>query len=164
MVTNCPRVMWMPQEGKPRENTAGSRGLIVAAGHASTDSSDSHGEVRLQGSGLVERPPDQREKRDCPRHNHRAALIFSIFNRDKHYQAHMFNCSQGGMYFEADHEMRPGTSLYLRVVRNLTDFREETSSWVFRTVALGQVKWCHQLTKAGSARYGIGVSYYPDLA
>jgi hypothetical protein len=164
MVTNCSRVMSMPQEGKPREDLVDSRGLVVAAAHASTGSPDSHGKERLQRSELVEPASGQKERRNSPRYNHRAALSFSIFNSEKHYQAQMFNCSQRGMYFETDREIRPGTSLYLRVVRNLPDLRQEAFPWVFRTVALGEVKWCYQLTKVGSAKYGIGVAYYPDPA
>ncbi len=73
------------------------------------------------------------------------------------------NYSQNGLYFESESALQPGASILIRVQKNLDadtagNFREG-----FRSMALGEVKWCKEFISEGSTCYGVGVKYYePD--
>jgi len=42
----------------------------------------------------------------------------------------------------------------------LTDLPEKKIHNSFRSVALGEVKWCKEINKGDSSIYGMGVKYY----
>ena len=67
------------------------------------------------------------EKRRGKRIAYNADIIFSVFNRKKHFtpyfnayydafhRAHMHNCSAEGMFFDSDFELKPHSQLLLKV-------------------------------------------------
>lgn len=75
----------------------------------------------------------------------------------------MANYSQNGLYFEADSKIQAGTSILIRVLENLEADSAPKVREGFRSVALGEVKWCKEFISEGMTHYGVGVRYYePD--
>jgi hypothetical protein len=75
----------------------------------------------------------------------------------------MLNYSQSGLYFESSTALPPGMSVLIRVHKNLSeDFTGQIKEG-FRSLALGEVKWCEEFISEGAVYYGVGVKYYlPD--
>ena len=73
------------------------------------------------------------EKRRGKRIAYNADIIFSVFNRKKHFtpyfnayydafhRAHMHNCSAEGMFFDSDFELKPHSQLLLKVTDGKSD-------------------------------------------
>jgi hypothetical protein len=75
----------------------------------------------------------------------------------------MMNYSQNGMYFESSSALPLGMSVLIRVQKNLTTDRAGQIKEGFRSLALGEVKWCEEFNSEGAVYYGVGVKYYlPD--
>jgi hypothetical protein len=102
-------------------------------------------------------------KRVCDRYDCCFSISGAYFNSTKYFQGRMANYSQGGLYFESKLALQQGTSLLIRVHKSLdadTAFKVREG---FRSVALGEVKWCKELISEGSIYYGVGIKYYePD--
>jgi hypothetical protein len=100
------------------------------------------------------------EKRSSDRHYQEIPITVAYFNTSRYRSAKMQNYSEGGIYFESDFAFQPRTSVYIRIEKKLTDLHESKIQNGFRSVALGEVKWCKEISKGESGRYGIGVKYY----
>ena len=75
----------------------------------------------------------------------------------------MANYSQNGLYFESESAFQPGTSILIRVQHNLEVDRAFRFEEGFRSMSLGEVKWCKEFIAEGSTYYAVGVKYYePD--
>lgn len=103
---------------------------------------------------------DRTEKRSCERHCQVVPITVAYFNTNRYYFATMLNYSEGGVYFESDFAFQPRTSIYIRIEKKIEDLSGGEIHNGFRSVALGEVKWCKEINKDESARYGIGVKYY----
>jgi hypothetical protein len=103
---------------------------------------------------------DRTEKRSCERHCQEFPITVAYFNTNRYYFATMLNYSEGGVYFESDVEFQPRTSIYIRIEKEIEDLAGGEIHNGFRSVALGEVKWCKGIDKAESGKYGIGVKYY----
>jgi len=100
---------------------------------------------------------DQTEKRSCDRHYQEVPITVAYFNTNRYRSAKMLNYGEGGIYFESDFAFQPRTSIYIRIAKKMTDLPECKIHNGFRSVALGEVKWCKEME---SSKYGIGVKYY----
>ena len=70
------------------------------------------------------------------------------------------NYSQNGLYFESRSALPLGMSILIRVQKNLApDIACEIKEG-FRSLALGEVKWCEEFISEGASYYGVGVEYY----
>jgi hypothetical protein len=75
----------------------------------------------------------------------------------------MLNYSQNGLYFESRTPLSTGLSVLIRVQKNLAENRAAQIREGFRSMALGEVKWCEEFISEGAVYYGVGVKYYlPD--
>lgn len=100
------------------------------------------------------------EKRSCGRHYQEMPITVAYFNTSHYRRAKMLNYSEGGIYFEADFSFQPRTSIYIRIEKETTDLPEGRIHSGFRSVALGEVKWCKEISETESGKYGMGVKYY----
>ena len=100
------------------------------------------------------------EKRSSDRHYQEVPITVAYFNTSRYRSAKMQNYSEGGIYFESDFAFQPRTSIYIRIEKKGTDLPEFKIENGFRSVALGEVKWCKEINKGESGKYGIGVKYY----
>jgi len=103
---------------------------------------------------------DQTEKRSSDRHPREVPITVAYFNTNRYHCATLLNYSEGGVYFESDFAFQPRTSIYLRIEKKLVDLPDRQVHNGFRSVALGEVKWCKEINKGESSKYGMGVKYY----
>jgi len=99
------------------------------------------------------------EKRMCERYNCEALIKWSYFNQDRFFDAEIFNFSRNGFYFETSYEIRPKTTIFIRLEAFFLKKMKLTEQECLRTVSLGEVKWCHELSKDNLSYYGVGVRY-----
>jgi len=101
------------------------------------------------------------EKRCEDRQNCDAVIEWAYFNRAGCFSARLLNFSKGGGYFISNQPLTPGTTVLIRV----RDFNSAEpgacdTSTTLRTNALGEVKWCREISGEAAARFGIGVRYH----
>lgn len=102
-------------------------------------------------------------KRVCDRYDCCFSIACGPFNSAHYFQGRMANYSQNGLYFESESALRSGTSILIRLLENLDADNALEVREGFRSLALGEVKWCKELISEGSTYYGVGVRYYePD--
>ena len=99
------------------------------------------------------------EKRKEFRRKCDARIEFSYFNRVTHFEARLLNFSEGGVYLETDHDLKPGCTILLKLLRNSARGLQSPESDYPRSVSLGEVKWRVDLSKGDRACYGVGVRY-----
>ena len=101
---------------------------------------------------------DQRrlEKRfDCE-----AKIKWSYFNKGRYYDAKILNCSPNGNYFETSHEIKPGTTILIRLDTHLAKKNIRSDHPLcLRTVYLAEVKWCKNSSESGDAYFRVGVRH-----
>jgi len=101
------------------------------------------------------------EKRASQRSPCNALISFSHFNQTPSYDAKMLNYGAGGMCFQSSHFLRPGASVCIRLKEGQSFASLENNGSGLRCISLAEVKWCHELPRAESVTYGVGVKYQP---
>ena len=100
-----------------------------------------------------------KEKRMYERHNCEALIKWSYFNQDRLFDAKIFNFSRSGFYFETSYAIRPKTTIFIRLETLFSKNMRLTEQECLRTVSLGEVKWCNELSKDDHSYYGVGVRH-----
>ncbi len=100
-----------------------------------------------------------KEKRIYERYNCEAIIKWSYFNNDKFFDAKVYNISRNGIYFETPHAIRQGTTIFIRTETLFSKNMRLNELECLRTVSLGEVKWCHELSKDDLSYYGVGVRH-----
>ena len=99
------------------------------------------------------------EKRKELRHKCEVLIECSYFNRETHFEAKLLNFSKGGVYLETDHELKPGCTILMKLLRlSRNSFPSPVHEYP-RSVTLGEVKWRIDLSKSDRANYGAGLRY-----
>lgn len=83
---------------------------------------------------------------------------YSIYNSKKFHDATMYNESTGGMYFETEMRIAPGTDICIRIHRAAS----HATGWA-NNACTARVRWCRQLTHTAGRRFGIGVQYHKSI-
>ena len=100
------------------------------------------------------------DKRYAKRHSCDGEIIWSYFNKNDYAKAHALNFSLDGSYFETDRAPGVGLTVLIRVL-NCTDHTDRSKEpECIRWNALGEVKWCRELTGVKQGHYGIGIKYH----
>lgn len=99
------------------------------------------------------------EKRTAERYDHEAPIIYAYHNSDKFYNAKMCNFCKGGMCFEADAAIEPGSDIYVM----MEEFAPDTIGAEIYEGYLAEVRWCQKLADVDPILYKIGVKYYRTL-
>ena len=100
-----------------------------------------------------------KEKRMYERYHCEATIKCSYFNKDKFFDAKIFNFSRNGIYFETPHEVRPRTTILIHLETLLSKNMRLDDHECLRTVTLGDVKWCNELSADGVSYFGVGVRH-----
>ncbi len=105
---------------------------------------------------------DFAEKRACRRCRYEVQVTCAFFNSDCFYRGKTINHSKDGIYFESNFPVKPGAGIYVRVENYSHEgLRAGTCRCGgIRTIGIGEVKWCKELTGAADSYYGIGLKYY----
>ena len=86
------------------------------------------------------------EKRRAERFYLKAPIKYSATTENEARHANMFNCSEGGLYFETGSPLTPGADVVVSGVENDRFFR-------------ASIKWCKRVGPADKKIYGIGAEY-----
>ena len=87
------------------------------------------------------------EKRNTERFYLKTPIKYSTTNESEARNANMFNCSEGGLYFETGSPLKPGVNV---VVSGAEKDR------IFQAT----IKWCKRVGPDDKTIYGIGAEYY----
>ena len=99
------------------------------------------------------------EKRRQMRHKCEGIIEWSYFSRTINFAAKLLNFSEGGIYFETDHDLKPGTTIFLKMKMASSNKINSLNHKHPRSVSLGEVKWRIDLSGSDRSYYGIGVRY-----
>jgi DNA-directed RNA polymerase subunit RPC12/RpoP len=98
-------------------------------------------------------------RRAFPRNNCAVKIIFSIHPSKKLFTANMYNDSEGGMYFESNFVLEPGTDLIIK--------RDDFDPIKHGSEALkgyrAEVVWCESVGRNGGSLYGVGVRFIMNV-
>lgn len=100
-----------------------------------------------------------KEKRMHERHHCEAITKWSYFNKEKFFEAKIFNFSRNGIYFETPHELKPGAIVFVRLETLLSKNMSLDDHECLRTITLGEVKWCKELSADGANYFGVGIRH-----
>ena len=87
------------------------------------------------------------EKRNAERFYLKAPIQYRTIDKNKACNANMFNCSEGGLYFETGSPLKPGVDVVVSGAENERIFR-------------ATIKWCKRVGPNDKTIYGIGAQYY----
>ena len=100
------------------------------------------------------------DKRNAKRHGCDGEIIWSYFNKKDYFKAYALNFSRDGSYFETDRALGVGVTVLIRVLNCFDQNIRSEENECIRWNALGEVKWCRDLTGGKQGHYGIGVKYH----
>jgi len=102
------------------------------------------------------------EKRANQRCRHEAIVTCAYFNSDRFYRAKTTNHSRGGIYFESDFPLKPGSDIFVRVEKytHNASVSKACCCGGIRRIALAEVKWCEEQPDNSDYDYRIGLKYH----
>ena len=100
------------------------------------------------------------EKRCEGRQSCDAAIEWAYFNKVESSSARMLNFSKGGGYFVSGQPLLPGATILIRLQAFDAPGQAPCERGALRTTALGEVKWCRELSGTSTGWFGIGVRYH----
>ncbi len=96
-------------------------------------------------------------KRAFSRNNHESQIRYAILNSDAFTDAKMCNNCEGGMYFESDNALMPGTDIRIKVMDKPFLHEHEACDGY-----KAEVMWCREMAKEGVG-YGVGVRFMVNV-
>ncbi len=99
------------------------------------------------------------EKRRLMRHSCEATIEWSYFNKEIYFDAKLLNFSEGGVYFETGHDLKPGATIFLKMKMASSSKINSLDHEYPRSVSLGEVKWRIDLSGSDRSYYAVGVRY-----
>ena len=99
------------------------------------------------------------EKRAYPRYNCEALIKWSYFNTERLFDAKIVNFSKDGFSFETSSEISPQATILTRLENLFTKNMSLSEHECLRTVSIGEVRWCQELSKEGQIYYVVGVRH-----
>lgn len=99
------------------------------------------------------------EKRKYLRHKCEATVECSYFNKENYFDAKLRNFSKSGVYFETGHDLKPGATIFLKMILVSSSEIKSLDHERPRLVTLGEVKWRIDLSGSDQPYYGVGVRF-----
>jgi hypothetical protein len=99
------------------------------------------------------------EKRAYQRYNCEAIIKWSYFNRGRLFDAKIVNFSKDGFSFETSSEISPHATILTRLENLFTKNMSVSEKECLRTISIGEVRWCQELSKDGLRYYAVGVRH-----
>ena len=93
------------------------------------------------------------------RHSCEAVIKWSYFNQEVYFDAKLINFSENGLYFETGRELKPGVSIFLDMKRISLSMVKSKDHQRPRSVSLGEVQYCIDLSGRHQSCYGVGVRF-----
>jgi hypothetical protein len=86
-------------------------------------------------------------KRSTERFYLKTPIKYRTTNENQAHNANMFNCSEGGLYFETVSPLTPGADVVVSGIEN-------------NRFSQASIKWCKRVGPANKKIYGIGAQYH----
>jgi hypothetical protein len=103
------------------------------------------------------------EKRQTDRFACGSPVEWAYFNKSEKHSALMRNFSHDGVCFECSRAPVSGATIMLRLETYhpecRSDCKENTECPWPRSIVLGNVKWCRDMSSSGLPRFGVGVKF-----
>jgi hypothetical protein len=99
------------------------------------------------------------EKRAYKRYDCEALIKWSYFNKDRLFDAKIVNFSEDGFSFETASEIIAHATIFIRLENLFTKNMGLSQQRCLRTVSIGEVKWCQELSKDDVNYYMVGVRH-----
>jgi hypothetical protein len=99
------------------------------------------------------------EKRSYERYHCEVPIKWSYFNHNRFFDAKILNFSRNGLYFETTYEIGPKATIFIRSETLYTKNVSLTQQECLRTVSIGEVRWCHEISKDDMNYYAVGVRH-----
>lgn len=82
---------------------------------------------------------------------------YARFRKNSSYytRGKMVNCGGGGLCFESDYAIQPGSDIFIKM-EDVFHSHANDRGTEYRLHS-GRVKWCRQMSRAGASYYGVGV-------
>jgi len=96
------------------------------------------------------------EKREYERSDLDIPIVYAFQDSDQFYPARVCNYCKGGMCFETDDEVEPGSDIYIM----MENFLPDSIDAEFYDGYLAEVLWCRKHSLATAEQFRIGVKYY----
>ena len=100
------------------------------------------------------------ERRSEKRFDCEAKIKWSYFNKGRFFDAKILNCSPNGNYFETPHEIKPGSTILIRLDTLFSKSIRCDDPLYLRTVYLAEVKWCKKSSENGDSYFVVGVRHH----
>ncbi|QTA88737.1 PilZ domain-containing protein [Desulfonema magnum] len=97
--------------------------------------------------------------RAFPRDHYEARITYAVYGTEKFIDAKMYNTSEGGMYFESDHNLPPGSELFIK----LPDYSCDIHGSDIRDGYRGEVMWCRKIFKGDISCYAVGIRFIVNV-
>lgn len=94
-------------------------------------------------------------KRAYSRNAYEAPIMYANYDTENYYHAKMCNSGLGGMYFESERALQPGSDICIKMENHSSD---ESGPEAFKAYR-AKVKWCKKIDKSETSCYGIGIQY-----
>jgi hypothetical protein len=94
-------------------------------------------------------------KRAYSRDAYEAPIMYANDDTENYYHGKMYNSGLGGMYFESERAIQPGSKICIKMVNYPSNVSGPESFKTYRA----RVKWCKKTRKTGISCYGIGIQY-----
>jgi len=98
--------------------------------------------------------------RAFPRNCYAARIRYAVYNTENFIDATLCNSSEGGMYFESDTDIQPGTEICIR----MTDYSPDIHGPEAREGYRAEVMWCRKVFKEENRScYGVGARFIVNV-
>jgi len=104
--------------------------------------------------------PPHAERRISVRYDCTGHIRFTQFNREKSDRARVIDFSEEGLRFQANFEIKPGSSLLIQVESIDIEQPEIVRNIVMRSFGIAEVKWCRVLEDQPTTLYTAGVKFF----
>jgi len=94
---------------------------------------------------------DHTEKRASERFYLKAPIKYFYPDKKSAIETNMFNCSEGGLYFETEAPLTPGMNIVVCGAEDAKTFRVS-------------IKWCKRVGPVNKTIYGVGAQYRDDTS
>jgi hypothetical protein len=99
-------------------------------------------------------------QRAYERYHYEAPIKYSYYDTEESYDGKMYNYSIGGMYFESNSYLKPGSSIQIKML-NYSPGRSGPERYqTYRA----EVRWCREMARSDASYYGIGAKYYEPVS
>ena len=101
-----------------------------------------------------------KEKRKGKRRTCEVCIACSFFNRESSHTATVTDFSADGVRLISETPYIPGTPISMRIENWRQPIPKGKDEVSLRTYAVGEVKWCSEITGRTGNQYEMGVKYF----